>query len=284
MLASGAGAATGSASAAGSLSADSAAAGGGSSAWTSPRCRSKEDARGSPLSTAAAWAGVVGVVGVTTRLGVRAAEREMGVPGVDTALRGARAFERQMRAAVWAGAMPMPDVKGALSSAPSSSQSSASRSSTRRAYDVGHSSSSAPGFLAGLAVVAGGVESESDGDASNLAACIEACGPSAPFMVSSAVTGVSVTAMYSSDPGLGHTCSEYSGAFVCCHLGNPLNLLERCDTGGDPDGLANMGGCECGDEHGPAPIRAPPIPCALSLCCGARPCAKLFLLISEPST
>ena len=150
-----------------------------------------------------------------------------------------------MRATVWADAMPMQDVKGALSSDPSSSQSSASRSSTRRAYDAGHSPSGAPGFLAGLPVVAGGVESESDGNVSNLAACIEVYGSCAPFTASSSIPGIPVTAaMYSGDPVRGDTCSVYSGAFVCCHLGNPLNLLERCGPGGDPDGLANMCGCE----------------------------------------
>ena len=133
-----------------------------------------------------------------------------------------------------------------MSSGPSSSQSSASRSSTRRAYDAGHSSSGAPGFLAGLAVVAGGVESESDGNASHLAACIEAHGSSAPFTASSSMPGIAVTAMYSGDPVRGHAF----GAFVCCCLGKPLNLLERCDPVGDPDGLPNMCCCKCGDKQG----------------------------------
>ena len=247
MLVCAAGAATGSASAAGSHSAASIAAVGGSFGWWRA-CRSgrpKEAARGRPLSTTVVWAGGVGVVDVTTRLGVHEigipADRAMGIPGVDAVLRGARAFERQMRAAVCAGAMPKPDVvKGALPSWPSTLRS---RFSDRRAYGGRHSSSGAPGFLAGLADVAAGVEPESDGNVSRLAACFEAYGSSAPFTVSSSVPVISDTAMQGGEP-VRNTCSASSG-FACCHLLKPLgpNLLERCDPGGDPDGLVSMGGC-----------------------------------------
>ena len=162
-----------------------------------------------------------------------------------------------------------------ISSGPSSSQSSASRSSTRRAYDAGHSSSGAPGFLAGLAVVAGGVESESDGNASHLAACIEAHGSSAPFTASSSMPGISVTAMYSGDPARGHAC----GAFVCCCLRKPLNLLERCDPVGDPDGIANMCCCKCGDKKGLPQFGRNGFCAPVAVVCGAPPdlqnCAKL---------
>lgn len=241
MLVCAAGAATGSASAAGLHSAASTAAVGGSFGW----CRPKEAARGRPLSITVVWAGCVGVVGVTTRLGVHEigipADRAMGTPEVDAVLPGARAFERQMRAAVCAGATPKPDVKGALPSWPSTLQS---RFSARRAYGGCHSSSGAPGFLAGLADVAAGVEPESDGNVSRLAACFEAYGSSAPFTASSSQT---------------HTCSSAYSGFDCCHLLKPLglNLLERCDPGGDLDGLVSMGGCN-DTQPRPASIRAPP--------------------------
>ena len=247
-----AGAAKGSASAAGSHSAASTAAVGGSCGW----CRPIEAARGRPLSTAVVWAAGVGVVGVTTRLGVHEigipADRAMGIPGVDAVLRGARAFERQMRAAVCA--MPKPDVKDALPSWPSTLQS---RFSARRAYGGRHSSSGAPGFLAGPADVAAGVEPESDGDGSSLAACFEAYGSSAPFSASSSVPVISDTAMKGGESVRRHTCSASSG-FDCCRLLKPLvlNLLERCDPRGDPDGLVSMGGCN-DTQPRPASIRAP---------------------------
>ena len=253
MLVCAAGAATGSASAAGSHSAASTAAVGGSCGCPI------EAARGRPLSTAVVWAAGGGVVGVTTRLGVHEigipADRAMGIPGVDAVLRGARAFERQMRAAICAGAMPKPDVKGALPSWPSTLQS---RFSARRAYGGRHSSSGAPGFLAGPADVAAGVEPESDGDGSSLAACFEAYGSSAPFSASSSVPVISDTAMKGGESVRRHTCSASSG-FDCCRLLKPLvlNLLERCDTGGDPDGLVSMGGCN-DTQPRPASIRAPP--------------------------
>ena len=253
MLVCAAGAATGSASAAGSHSAASTAAVGGSCGCPI------EAARGRPLSTAVVWAAGVGVVGVTARLGVHEigipADRAMGIPGVDAVLRGARAFERQMRAAICAGAMPKPDVKGALPSWPSTLQS---RFSARRAYGGRHSSSGAPGFLAGPADVAAGVEPESDGDGSSLAACFEAYGSSAPFSASSSVPVISDTAMKGGESVRRHTCSASSG-FDCCRLLKPLvlNLLERCDTGGDPDGLVSMGGCN-DTQPRPASIRAPP--------------------------
>ena len=256
MLVCAAGAATGSASAAGSHSAASTAAVGGSFGW----CRPIEAARGRPLSTAVVWAAGVGVVGVTTRLGVHEigipADRAMGIPGVDAVLRGARAFERQMRAAVCAGAMPKPDVKDALPSWPSTLQS---RFSARRAYGGRHSSSGAPGFLAGPADVAAGVEPESDGDGSSLAACFEAYGSSAPFSASSSVPVISDTAMKGGESVRRHTCSASSG-FDCCRLLKPLvlNLLERCDPRGDPDGLVSMGGCN-DTQPRPASIRAPPM-------------------------
>ena len=248
-----AGAAKGSASAAGSHSAASTAAVGGSCGW----CRPIEAARGRPLSTAVVWAAGVGVVGVTTRLGVHEigipADRAMGIPGVDAVLRGARAFERQMRAAVCA--MPKPDVKDALPSWPSTLQS---RFSARRAYGGRHSSSGAPGFLAGPADVAAGVEPESDGDGSSLAACFEAYGSSAPFSASSSVPVISDTAMKGGESVRRHTCSASSG-FDCCRLLKPLvlNLLERCDPRGDPDGLVSMGGCN-DTQPRPASMRAPP--------------------------
>ena len=250
-----AGAAKGSASAAGSHSAASTAAVGGSCGW----CRPIEAARGRPLSTAVVWAAGVGVVGVTTRLGVHEigipADRAMGIPGVDAVLRGARAFERQMRAAVCA--MPKPDVKDALPSWPSTLQS---RFSARRAYGGRHSSSGAPGFLAGPADVAAGVEPESDGDGSSLAASFEAYGSSAPFSASSSVPVISDTAMKGGESVRRHTCSASSG-FDCCRLLKPLvlNLLERCDPRGDPDGLVSMGGCN-DTQPRPASIRAPPMP------------------------
>ena len=249
-----AGAATGSASAAGSHSAASTAAVGGSCGCPI------EAARGRPLSTAVVWAAGVGVVGVTTRLGVHEigipADRAIGIPGVDAVLRGARAFERQMRAAICAGAMPKPDVKDALPSWPSTMQS---RFSARRACGGRHSSSGAPGFLAGPADVAAGVEPESDGDGSSLAACFEAYGSSAPFSVSSSVPVISDTAMKGGESVRRHTCSASSG-FDCCRLLKPLvlNLLERCDPRGDPDGLVSMGGCN-DTQPRPASMRAPPI-------------------------
>ena len=257
MLVCAAGAATGSASAAGSHSAASTAAVGGSCGW----CRPIEAARGRPLSTAVVWAAGVDVVDVTTRLGVHEigipADRAMGIPGVDAVLRGARAFERQMRAAVCAGAMPKPDVKDALPSWPSTPQS---RFSARRAYGGRHSSSGAPGFLAGPADVAAGVEPESDGDGSSLAASFEAYGSSAPFSASSSVPVISDTAMKGGESVRRHTCSASSG-FDCCRLLKPLvlNLLERCDPRGDPDGLVSMGGCN-DTQPRPASIRAPPMP------------------------
>ena len=272
MLVCAAGAATGSASAAGSHSAASTAAVGGSCGW----CRPIEAARGRPLSTAAVWAAGGGVVDVTTRLGVHEigipADRAMGggtgeapaassrapaAVGVDAVLRGARAFERQMRAAVCAGAMPKPDVKDAL---PSWTSTLKSRFSARRAYGGRHSSSGAPGFLAGPADVAAGVEPESDGDGSSLAACFEAYGSSAPFSASSSVPVISDTAMKGGESVRRHTCSASSG-FDCCRLLKPLvlNLLERCDPRGDPDGLVSMGGCN-DTQPRPASIRAPPMP------------------------
>ena len=256
MLVCAAGAATGSASAAGSHSAASTAAVGGSCGW----CRPIEAARGRPLSTAVVWAAGVDVVDVTTRLGVHEigipADRAMGIPGVDAVLRGARAFERQMRAAICAGAMPKPDVKDAL---PSWTSTLKSRFSARRAYGGRHSSSGAPGFLAGPADVAAGVEPESDGDGSSLAACFEAYGSSAPFSASSSVPVISDTAMKGGESVRRHTCSASSG-FDCCRLLKPLvlNLLERCDPRGDPDGLVSMGGCN-DTQPRPASMRAPPL-------------------------
>ena len=260
MLVCAAGAATGSASAAGSHSAASTAAVGGSSGWRVVWFRPIEAARGRPLSTAVVWAAGVGVVGVTTRLGVHEigipADRAMGIPGVDAVLRGARAFERQMRAAICAGAMPKPDVKDALPSWPSTLKS---RFSARRAYGGRHSSSGAPGFLAGPADVAAGVEPESGGDGSSLAACFEAYGSSAPFSASSSVPVMSDTAMKGGESVRRHTCSASSG-FGCCRLLKPLvlNLLERCDPRGDPDGLVSMGGCN-DTQPRPASMRAPPM-------------------------
>ena len=252
MLVCATGAATGSASAAGSHSAASTAAVGGSYGWRVVWFRPIEAARGRPLSTAVVWAAGVCVVGVTTRLGVH----EIGIPaewvgGVDAVLRGARAFERQMRAAICAGAMPKPDVKDALPSCPSTLQS---RFSARRAYGGRHSSSGAPGFLAGPADVAAGVEPESDGDGSSLAACFEAYGSSAPFSASSSVPVISDTAMKGGESVRRHTCSASSG-FDCCRLLKPLvlNLLERCDPGG-----VSMGGCN-DTQPRPASIRAPPM-------------------------
>ena len=177
-------------------------------------------------------------------------------PGVDAVQRGAKR-ERQMRAAICAGAMPKPDVKDALPSWPSTLQS---RFSARRAYGGRHSSSGAPGFLAGPADVAAGVEPESDGDGSSLAACFEAYGSSAPFSASSSVPVISDTAMKGGESVRRHTCSASSG-FDCCRLLKPLvlNLLERCDPRGDPDGLVSMGGCN-DTQPRPASIRAPPMP------------------------